>query len=384
MKQSHILLIFFILLSFSCTSEKDKVSTVVDLDKTEKISISKLVDSISVVLLEAKKESMIKNIKDVIIDKKRFYIFDLFSQSVLCFDDQGKYLSKIDDIGKGLEGHFYVSDIKIDKFNDKLILLNAFGSILYYDLDCKFISKIDLPDEIKDVFEVYPINKETLMFFSWKSDKYKSFYYSVTSGNISETPLFSHSIQDQHNIFLPLKKTYYYNDSLYYNEVGVNNDVINLSGTAQRVSYSWNFGEKNNTQEQINEALLYLNQIKKKRTPFMGMNVIAKSGFPNYYLNNSFETKRYRITSLLYKEPKTSLSVFKDKKTGKDYIFRETKEGIELSFQSTSDNAVIMYKDYLDLKFFSEDALSSRQQKQIKTHNPDKDNPFLVIYYFKQ
>ena len=43
-----------------------------------------------------------------------------------------------------------------------------------------------------------------------------------------------------------------------------------------------------------------------------------------------------------------------------------------------------MYKNYLNLKFFSEDALSSRQRELIKTDDPYNEKPFLVIYHLKR
>ncbi|MDP3437164.1 MAG: hypothetical protein Q8S04_07960, partial [Bacteroidales bacterium] len=76
------------------------------------------------------------------------------------------------------------------------------------------------------------------------------------------------------------------------------------------------------------------------------------------------------------------LCIFKDKISGKVDVFRETKEGIQFTYFSAYNNYLILYQSYKN-KFYSEETLSPKQLEILKSHNPETDNPFLVIYHLK-
>ena len=166
--------------------------------------------------------------------------------------------------------------------------------------------------------------------------------------------------------------------------MGINNDVLNLTDENQPIAYSWNLGKNNNTPEQINEAQQYKQRMRNERIPNSSpIDNLGNKKFPNYYTFTSFETKRYRITSLRYKDPNSFLIIFKDKIDGKDYVFRETTEGIGFYFLSAYQNSLIAYKTKFTERFFSKTVLTPGQLKIVESNDPDNDNPFLVIYHFK-
>ncbi|MFA5850132.1 MAG: 6-bladed beta-propeller [Bacteroidales bacterium] len=362
---------------FSC-AKTDNNS--INLDQMDKVSVRDLVDSISVVQLETKEESLIGGIQRIISHKNRFYIVDYTQQAVLCFNANGEYLFKINKRGRGPEEYNYLGEFNIDPYNDQLMILVPWGNILYYDLDGNFISKVKLPSEVQAYNEVYALNRDKLLFISW--NEYQASYYSKVSGKILKR--FLHVTNDKQYIFNPLHKTYYYSDSLFFNNVGINNDVLNLTDEIQSIAYSWNFGKNNNTTEQINEAQQYEQRMSNERNPNSSpINNLGNKDFPNYYTFTSFETKKYRITSLLYKDPGTFLMIFNDKNDGKNYVFRETTEGIGFYFLSVYESSLITYKTKFVENYFSKNVLTPDQFKIVENHNPNNDNPFLVIYHFK-
>jgi hypothetical protein len=375
--RSLFLILIIAQLIFSCAKADDNA---INLDRTDKVSVLDLVDSISVVQLETSQESLIGGIQRVISYKNRFYVSDYKLQAVFCFNANGEYLFKINKRGRGPEEYNYLEDFNIDPYNNQLMLLVPWGYILYYDLDGNFISKVKLSSEIPAYNEVYALNKDKLLFISWNA--YRASYYSRKSGGILKR--FLHVENGLQYIFNPLHKSYYYNDSLFFNDVGVNNDVLNLTDDNQRIAYSWNFGENNNTSEQINEALKYEERMKNERNPnYSPSDNLGNRSYPNYYTFTGFETNRYRITSLRYKDSNTFLNVFKDKKNIKNYVFRETTEGISFYFLSVCENSLIAYKTKFTERFYSKTVLSPGQQKIVDAHDPDNDNPLLVIYHFK-
>lgn len=374
--RSLIVILITAQLIISCAKADDNT---IDLDQTDKVSVLDLVDSISVVQLETKEESLIGGIQRIISYKNRFYILDYNLQAILCFNANGEYLFKINKRGRGPEEYTYLGDFNIDPYNNQLMLLVPWGNILYYDLDGNFISKVKLPSEIIAYNEVYAINKDKLLFISW--NEYQASYYSRKSEKILKR--FLHVTKNQQFVFNPLHKSYYYNDSLFFNNVGVNNDVLNLTDENQPIAYSWNFGKNNNTYSQLQEGLLYEQKKQDERQPATIMDNLGNDNFPNYYTFTGLETKRFRITSISYKDHNSFLIIFKDKIDGKDYVFRETTEGIGFYFLSVYQNSLIAYKTKFTESFFSKTVLTPAQLKIVESNDPENDNPFLVIYHFK-
>ena len=370
------------MLLYSCNSKNEGSDNVINinLDKEDKVSVLDLVDSISVVQLETKQESLFNFIVNVIFYKDRFYILDLKLQSILCFDAKGKYLYKINKKGRGPDEYSYIESFNIDPFNNQLMLLVPWGDILYYNLDGEFISKVKLPEEIIAYNEVYALDKERLLFISL--NEVQANYYSRKSNTILKGCL---QTEDYiWRIFSPLSNSYYYRDSLYFSKEVENIDILNMSDNNLSISYSWDFGEKKNKLEKIKEtSLLKKRKIQNERKPLLIKDIIGNGNLLNYFPSNCFENERYRISSLFYKDPDKLMTLLRDKKEKKNYAFRKTTEGIQLSFRSANENSIIMHSDTKD-KIFAENTLSPEQLKIVRAYNPDKDNPFLVIYHLKQ
>jgi len=81
--RSLIVILITAQLIVSCAKANDSA---INLDKTDKVSVFDLVDSISVVQLETKEESLIGGIQRIISYKNRFYILDYTLQAILCFN----------------------------------------------------------------------------------------------------------------------------------------------------------------------------------------------------------------------------------------------------------------------------------------------------------
>lgn len=362
----------------SCTTNGD-TSSVIDLDKNDKVSIFDLVDSISVVQLETTHESLFKRAKDIIFHKNRYYLFDWELQAFFCFDSKGKFLYKLNKRGRGADEYDFVGDFNINKYNDQLMLVVPWGTILYYDLDGNFISKVKLPGDLRAYNEIYALDNDHLLFITW-SHEYKAYTYSRSSGKILKGSI--PTTEELCGVFPPFGLSYYYKDSLYFNNAGVKNQVINMSDPNPRVSYSWDFGDKNYTEKQINKAILYKQKMRQERKPsLLRKDMLGDSSFPNYYVLRNFETNRFRGLFLTYKIPDDLLYVFKDKNDGKDIVFRETIEGVDFSSYWICDNAIISVSNKDNST--CNKVLSSEQLKIVESQDPDNDNPFLVIYHLK-
>ncbi len=359
----------------SCSHKKN--SSAIDLDRNDKVSIFELADSISIVQLETTNESIFKYISKVIPHKNRFYVFDKLSLTVFCFDSTGKFLFKINKKGRGPEEYENVEDIYIDNFNDQLLLLVPWGYVLTFDLEGNFISKKKLPDEVKSYNQIYAVNRDTLLFLS--SNEYQAIYYSRKNDSIINKCL---GVDEMPEIEYTKGDVYMYNDSVYFSSAGFDNKVLNMSHPDRRVAYNWDFGKNNLTKKRIsNEMKSRLKAMKEKRSYSM-LDNFGDDSYPTFYRCRSLETDRFEMTSVLYKIPFSYLCVFRDKVDGKVKVFRETIEGIQFSYFLAYDNFLFLYNTGKN-KCFSEETLSPRQLEVVRSHDPNNDNPFLVIYHIK-
>lgn len=366
---------FIVLLAFflSCSEKRESIG-VIDYDLTEKISIFNIFESIDVVQLETNNNCLISSISKVIFHDNKYYILDLRLQTLFCFDFEGKFLFKIFQKGQGPEEYLYVEDFNIDHYNNQLLLLEPFGSLLLFELDGTFIKKVKLPPEIIAYNEVYPLMKDRLLFISF--NKYQVVYYDRISNTIIEKKY--ETDERLGNLFTPSYKTYVYNDDVYFSPPSTN-EIINLSNGA---SFFWNFGKKNNSLEKIKKLKQeMINNGKIPEKDYVG------EGYLNYCILFNYETIRYKLCVLTCGNLKFK-HIFFDKQMQKSYVFNRTTENIKFLFSDFSKESIILYdkgfSPELLLPFYNEDNLSDEQRNLIKCNNSEIDNPFLVKYNFKK
>ena len=374
-RQIVLMLVFssvLLMLLTGCNKNKDN-SLIIDLDRNDQVSIFDLVDSISVVKLETNENCFLSFLVQRIIYKNRFYFFDYKQRIIFCFDNNGKFLYKINKFGRGPDEYEAIASFSIDKFNDQLMILVPYGSILYYDLDGKFISKEKLPSEIIAYNEVHSINKDVLLFIS--SNKIRAAYYSKSNKSLIKR--FMEVTPEQDKVFSSTRRTYNYKDSIYYNDY-TNNTIFNLSNiTFNNIKHKWNFGENNNTNEQLQNFNLYKDNQKKNKKPLDFKDIIK---FFNHYPGQSLESNTFIGMSLHYKG---SMKYVFYNKLAKIYkIFANTTEGVSPYLDFTSNNSIINTYSDKNNEILKK-ILSEEQKKIIETHDPNNDNPFLVIYHIK-
>lgn len=95
--------------------------------------------------LETKEESLIGNIDRLAFYDGKLYILDRNNNSLLIFDKEGKFLSKIHRVGNGPGEYQSLMDFAIDKTGQQLLLYSDRPyRLFYFDLDGKYIDNIRL------------------------------------------------------------------------------------------------------------------------------------------------------------------------------------------------------------------------------------------------
>ena len=374
-------LILPLILLFGCGSSSDS-STIFDLNSRDSISITDFVDHIDIVQLESNSQSLLSNIAQLIFYNDNFYIRDSRQQALFCFSKTGDFKYKISSIGRGPEEYSSLGYFNIDPYNDRLMLLAPFGEILYFDLNGKFIKKTALPSECKAYNEVYAINKETLIFVS--AAEFNFVYYSWIDNKIIKNTF---PINPDIVLLPPIGRTYQYKDSIYFNSILNENEIYNVSANIPSVRYKWHFGNLNYTRGQIENIYQYIKEQQAKQKPVRIVDFVGNSKVLDYFINNSFETNRYRIAQLTVMANDSDLIfALYDKNKKSHYIFSRTTEGIQLNYRDITNESIVLwnYAPSYDYKYYEMSVLNAQQREIIHNHNEEQDNPFLVIYHLKQ
>ncbi|OFX81780.1 MAG: hypothetical protein A2X20_01905 [Bacteroidetes bacterium GWE2_40_15] len=361
------------LLIFGCKSQEE--AQIVDLERNDQVSIFDLVDSISVVKLETNDQCLIKNIDEIIPFENRLYIFDSRLNIVFCFDQDGKYLFKINKKGRGPDEYENATFVNIDRYNNLIMILVPWGYLHYYDLNGNFISKIELSKETVAYNEVYAINKDTLLFISF--NQLRASYYSISEKRILKRFLEVSLIK--HYSVSPINKTYIYKDSIYFNDNSDNCKILNLSDTNNPVVFNWNFGKYNNKQRQFRK--IYNSQFDKKTKRRKSTLTFEQlMDILNNYPLTSIETSKFQSLSMFFKS--SEKFIFFNKHEKNYLIFKETVEGARPYGHLNYANIAFYVCNDKNALFLT-NILSDRQKNIVESHDSEKENPFLVIYNLK-
>jgi len=374
MRTKFLILLLSVVLIYGCNNTT--LDDPIDLTRRDSVSITDFVDRIDVVQLETTDQSLINNISSVIFHNECYYIFDLRLQAVLCFTNTGKFKYKIHSVGRGPEEYSYIAHFNIDSYNNRLMLLEPFGTILYYDLDGSFIEKISLPSECSAYNEVYAINKDTLLFVT-RADFHFVYYSSIDNKIIRRI----FPVSQDGSSMSPLKRAYQYKDSIYWNSVLSKNEIYNISSDPLSISYTWNFGESNYKEVDIKSFYNDIAELRANYKSFRIIDFVGDGKQLNHFVSISVETNRYRIAEVMVEND--MLLVLNDKKEKNSYVLSKTIEGIQLYFKDITNELAILW-DYYDYKYYDMSVLNEEQREIINNHNKEIDNPFLVVYHLKQ
>ena len=351
---------------------------VVDLEKDCEISIFDIIDSVEVVQLETGAYCLMGDIGKVLSYKGRYYIFDDRQQSLLCFNQNGKFIRKIGERGRGPGEYEHLGDVVIDPFNEQLLLVVPFGYILCYDFDGNFITRIEAFDAVA-INEVHVLDADRWLFVSLNN--HQILYFSKKENRITER------LYERIPHFSPLYRTYIYRDSVFFSPI-FKNETLNMSDNNRRVAYLWDFGAKNNRPRRINAIKHETENMNIRSDEDFLQFIKLQSSSINYNILFTRETSRYRMAVLEYKND--FMHIVFDKREGKTVVFRKTQEDIRWVYSGYTffEDMVITYERSLskvrDWTYYAETTLTPKHLQILKAHNPDTDNPFLVIYHLKK
>lgn len=183
-KIGFICVLFFL---FACSKHSSTVPTF-SVDVQQRDSIEHFFSGYDYVMLETNENTLLGNVERMKVDSSVIAVQD--KGRILLFQHDGKFITKIDKLGRGAGEYLSVEDFCV-KDSLVYILSRAQRRILVYDWKATFVDKIDLDDW----YQHFEIVDDKLMFLSSENSNEKQYDFVV----------FNYAKSEDMNMFSPFE-----------------------------------------------------------------------------------------------------------------------------------------------------------------------------------
>lgn len=388
------------MLFFSCN--RTDFSSSIDLSKNHNVSVFDVFSDVKAIKLETTENNLIGEIKRIEYYNYHYYILDERSQQIFCFDEDGRFVYKINSQGKGRGEYHYITDFSIDQKNEQLVVLDpVVQRVHFFDLKGNFLISHDIKsDKVLGLNRVYPIQDSLLLLISITYERLQ--IYSLTEEKTVYSD-FTYDLPSTLHAFSPYDNVFFFDNKVLF-LVPLSREVVDVSAMYPEPYFSWDFGPHNNSEQQI-ASLIEEIKIKQKIPEYflLPWQAVGKNKILNHHIVKSFENNRFRIAAIEFDNDYKFVII--DKIDNQTFVFGAFDQGIRLPYEHMqSDRAIAFYKpefgprelniierqemqDYFfgrNHLVFLPDILHDECRQIIQNHNPMTDNPFLVVYKFKE
>ena len=350
----------------------------VDFDHSEKVSLFDYFHSIELIPLETSQDVLITVVSKILNHQDNYYMFDPVQSIIFVFDETGKFLFKIDKKGQGPGEYSHLEAININPFSGNLELLQAYGSVIIYDLLGNYIETKRIEyDDFRAVHQFAPIDSANHVFYAMFQPQ-KIIYF-----NLDEKKLLHEEFEENRRLgsFTSNNLYQYKNDWFFYRPV---HPVIYKIGKERlEPAFQFDFGpytREGTTAVFTQEA----EQIFSKRIE----EFFAQ--FP-YLIHTVRHNSKYVFASLSWKNMDRYANIIYDKTTEKSkFILDFTEKVVFNAYRGeeiiVTDEYVLMPVQWVDLeKRIKKEMLDDTQKKIFDelVKSEDETNPILIKYRFK-
>ena len=348
---------------------------VVDLKKPQQASLLNYFSKIELIPLETSDNVIVGSMKTMIFYKNRYYILDFKQQTVMVFDQTGKYILKIGKLGQGPGEYWSVLEFFVNPFTGYVELLDPLGFIFRYDLSGKFIEKSTRffapssnPLAIKVVSQLIALNEKLYIFHS-VDHKYKISYCDWEKG------IYRGDFEMEESISTPWTCFYEYRGQWYF-YFQYSNHVYEIGVDSLRQAYAFDFGKltydirKTNYFKDYNSKNMYEKLDVVNRFPYR----LPLQGQNNRYVLAEIRVSQEKYANLMY-----------DKSTHESKYIEKFNEVERFRPYIVTNGYVLAYcLDYELPKYVNREILDekNRQIYDAIINAKEEQNPVIIKYYF--
>ena len=374
----YISLLFIIIFHFACSNKQiDQQLRVynADLDDQQTISIHDLFSKLEIIPLETSNQSLIQSIDKIIEYNSILYILDSRQKALLVFENNGKFITKINTVGRAPNEFYLLDDFTINTYSNTLECLDPTGKILCYDLLGTYISSIYLPHPPMSYRYLHILNKDSILLYTSPTPNSDFTFRIYSREKDSIVSQFARQKRIMNGgCMSPIVQ---YNNKLYFTQ-SLYNDIHYIMNDTLLTAYRWNFGD-------------YTYDIKKIKIPDLtdpreqmkfSTETMYSQKIP-YMIGFNSQNEQFLFSSLFMKNK--IVSIFYNKKSKDKFIFSETKEGISIyPFYFDNEKIIgIAYESLTPVSSFKKASSVKIINKELLTTLTDDSNPVLIKYIFK-
>jgi hypothetical protein len=398
MKIINLIKVLFVLLIITNCSKNERIkdTNVVTIEVPEDYSQNLLEDSLienlRIIPLETNNQCLISNIEQMFLYKNKYYIHDYSSMTLFVFDSTGKFLFKINAVGNGPGEYAELTDVKIDKNGEILILY--YMQILRYDNNGKYLNTVNFSHLRNEKNGFFPFQFVPAMdggFYFWTGTVTQGRscnfdHYALYRVNDNAT-LISKEIKMERANYGYWNRFYRISSNCYYMQSIEGNDTIySISTNGVIPTFFIDFGENSMPKDYLPKG--YGHDVGKKYFDIANstnycseIHDIAenknylwfsfRSGKINYSVLYSKHSKKLRVGKLF--SLLTPGIVYTSNPNTDEIVLVVNGEGISYVLETIKKNKNIEYSDN-----------EKKIIDYINTLKDKYDNPFLIAYKIKE
>ncbi|OUN65994.1 MULTISPECIES: 6-bladed beta-propeller [Butyricimonas] len=376
----------YIIILITCLlgcQHKSMNTTCINFDFTQRMKDIHSIDLIKnykLIPLETRDSVIIGKIDKAILYKDQIYIATFHrDQAVYIFNLQGKFLHKINTIGRGPEEYLQLSDIFIDENNQTLNLLSRIDAkLLTYDINnLNIIKSSPLP---KAFYKMISLKDRYLghsgNYTQDKDEPYNLWDMDLDFRIINKAIVIDPRWESKMANIRPLST---YQDTIFY-ITPTDFNIYQYDGKKVSISHSVNFGKYQLPSEQIS----YDEYKKYCLSPYYITAIRIFQETPNYYLYWVVESGQDRLCVYNKKNQESTICELTPY-SGKYFIsFGDiidiTQKHIITSVEASEMNEYLKgYNEYVNFEKEYPEQIH-RMRKELPDIKED-DNPCIVVYF---
>ncbi len=399
----NISFVVLALIVFAC-SRAPEGDGCIDLNENQDVSFYDVFQEVDAIQLETSEHSYISRINKVLHHQKKLFAFDSSRQVIFCFSENGEFLRQIGRQGNGPGEYNHVSDIAIDASSNHLYILEpVIGRVQWFDLDGNYINSTRIDsDGIIGLSRMFVVSDSVLVISSLNPQSY--FAYKRSQDKVMTFLQVHDEVVGSVRGFRP--SMFFYDGSVYCLDY-LKGEVFEFAGDGFHVSHSFCFGEMDNSDAQINEVFANSLRWATERRSIQFEYLVGRGRYLNHLITSVFENDRFFLANMEYEGDFKNIVM--DKKSGNEYVFNYFREGLQFPMGERQGSMIISNNNQfvprsaewysrafpLDAEyyirddsrshtFFTRDMLTERGKQVYNNHDPMHDNPYLIIFKFKE
>ena len=314
----------------------ENVAIKVDLKSISDNSIYDYFSKIEIIPLETTKESILNpSFLKLLVFEDYIYVGDYKNNSVCIFNKNGKFIKRVDKLGRGPGEYFSLSDYIINKTTRRLELLAPNGNVYSYDLlGDVFYEQFSLPADILSVYSFQNITDDLYVFFSIFGDKQLIFFSKNKSSVLKVMKVKPEFLLTKTTMHFSITPFYEFAGDVMYFE-GDNGNLFSVDTTniSIKPKLQFDFGKYNFDYTLLSPNETHEYYIKYSRTASTKYVIEI---FP-FGETNEFIIANYKFKNAIY-------TLFYSKASKSVKIFSKTKEGLIFTpSRASNDSAMFFY-----------------------------------------